>query len=67
MTKQSLVSSELMKILACPVCKADLKLLDLRSKKKGIDGKLICKNKKCANEYDIKDGIPILLPPDLKD
>lgn len=67
MTKQPLVSSELMSIIACPVCKADLKLVDLRAKKKEIDGKLICKNKKCGNEYDIKAGIPILLPPELKD
>lgn len=67
MTKQPLVTNELMKILACPVCKSELKLLDLRGKKKDIDGKLICKSKKCGNEYDIKDGIPILLPPELKD
>ena len=67
MTKQPLVSSELIEILACPVCKSDLKLVDLRGKKKGLDGKLICKNKKCGNEYDIKDGIPILLPPELSE
>lgn len=62
--KNELVSKELMSILACPTCKGDLKLIDLRSKKgkkeKGIEGKLVCI--KCKNEYSIKEGIPILLP-----
>lgn len=41
----------LLKILACPLCKADLKL---------EKDKLKCS--KCGKEYPIKEGIPILLP-----
>jgi len=55
MPKKELVSKELLKILACPVCKGDLKL-------KGK--KLTCKS--CKEEYLVKDGIPILLPPELR-
>lgn len=51
------ISDELLKILACPVCKSDLKI-------KGK--KLICQNNKCREEYPVKDGIPILLPPELR-
>jgi len=58
MVKKPLVSKELMSILACPVCKGDLKL---------VGKKLVCQSKKCGNEYPIKDGIPILLPPELRD
>jgi len=68
--KKPLVSDDLMKVLACPVCKGDLKLVDLRGqrrKEKGLEGRLVCKNKKCAEVYPIKDGIPILLPPALRE
>ena len=67
--KTPLVNKDLMKILACPVCKADLKLVDLRGqrkKEKGLEGQLVCKNKKCGEKYPIKGGIPILLPPALR-
>jgi uncharacterized protein YbaR (Trm112 family) len=66
-----LVDKELLKILACPVCKADVKLIDLRGKKKSPkerkwDGKLVCVSKKCGITYPIEDGIPIMLPPELR-
>ncbi len=48
------ISRELLNILACPVCKKDLKL------KKN---ELICTG--CSNRYPIVDGIPYLLPPEL--
>ncbi|MFH1210846.1 MAG: Trm112 family protein [archaeon] len=48
------LSEELFRILACPVCKADLKY----GKEKKT---LVCT--KCKQEYEIRDGIPILLPP----
>jgi hypothetical protein len=41
----------LLKILACPACRGELKL-------KGE--KLVCQ--KCGKIYPIKNGIPILLP-----
>jgi len=46
-----MINKELLKILACPKCKADLKQLD---------NSLKCVN--CKKVYEIKDGIPILLP-----
>jgi len=44
------MDERLLEILACPKCKGDLEL-------KG--NKLICKN--CKKEYEIRDGIPILM------
>ena len=49
------ISKDLFDILACPICKADL---EYTNGKKG----LVCS--KCGEKYPIKDGIPILLPPD---
>ena len=48
------IDSKLLKILACPVCKRDVKL-----KRK----ELVCVG--CGNRYPIVDGIPWLLPPEL--
>lgn len=45
---------ELLDILACPVCKADL---DYNQSK----NQLVCT--KCKHVYEIRDNIPILLPP----
>ena len=69
--KKPLVDKALLDILACPVCKADVKLVDLRGRKKSSkekkwDGKLVCTNKKCKIIYPIEDGIPIMLPPELR-
>ena len=55
MSGKALVSKELLSVLACPVCKGDLKL---------VGSKLVCKS--CKEVYLIKDGIPILLPPLLR-
>ncbi|OQX81534.1 MAG: hypothetical protein B6D56_02225 [Candidatus Omnitrophica bacterium 4484_70.1] len=41
---------ELLKILACPVCKADVILKN---------NKIVCT--KCHRAYPIKEGIPIML------
>lgn len=62
---KSLISKELMNVLACPECKGSLKLIDLRKTKTyvNIQGKLICK--KCGQEYKIEDNIPCLLPKEL--
>ena len=47
-----MISKELLEILACPKCKADIKL----------DGEwLVCTSGSCGLRYPIRDGIPILL------
>lgn len=55
---------DLMDILVCPVCKADLELKVTREVEEIEEGELICT--KCSNHYPIEDGIPNLLPPDLR-
>ncbi|MFC1709408.1 Trm112 family protein [Candidatus Omnitrophota bacterium] len=45
-----MIDEELLKILACPACKEDVKL---------IDNKIVCT--KCNKKYPIKDGIPVML------
>ncbi len=44
---------DLFDILACPMCKADLKYNKNKTK-------LVCT--KCKKDYEIRDGIPVLLP-----
>ena len=56
---------DLMEILACPVCKGDLKLeVQEEDAKEVITGTLTCL--KCSEKYPIKDTIPNLLPPELR-
>lgn len=45
-----MIDKELLAILACPACKADVELKD---------EKIVCT--KCKRKYPIKDGIPIML------
>ncbi len=45
-----MIDKELLDILACPACKADVELKDK---------KIVCT--KCGKKYPIKDGIPIML------
>ncbi len=56
---------DLMDILACPICKAEL-TLDVTAEEDGevIEGSLTCTQ--CAEVYPIAEGIPNLLPPDLR-
>ena len=57
---------ELMEILCCPMCKGDLVLtVDEEDDKEIIKGSLFCG--KCNEHYPIEDGIPNMLPPDLRD
>ncbi|HDI83035.1 Trm112 family protein [bacterium] len=47
-----MIDKELLKILACPKCKGDLKYDEKNDR-------LICE--KCKLAYPIKDGIPVML------
>jgi len=60
------VKKELMDILACPICKGDL-VLDItdEDEKEIIAGTLYCS--RCDEYYPIENGIPNMLPPDLRD
>jgi len=55
------LKKELVKILCCPDCKADLELrVKKASKQEVLEGSLRCG--KCKIDYPIEDGIPNLLP-----
>ena len=45
-----MIDKELLDILACPACKADVKL---------VDNKIVCI--KCGKKYPVRDGIPVML------
>jgi len=45
-----MIDKELLEILACPVCKTDVKIQNT---------KIVCT--KCGRRYPIKDGIPVML------
>ncbi|MEX2230361.1 MAG: methytransferase partner Trm112 [Dehalococcoidia bacterium] len=57
---------DLMDILACPVCKGELTLAVTSEAADGevLEGSLSCAA--CDEQYPISDGIPNLLPPDLR-
>ena len=59
------MKKDLMQILACPVCKGELKLRDeLEEGDEVITGSLHCAA--CNESYPIEESIPNLLPPDLR-
>ena len=55
-----------MEILACPMCKGDLELSIEEEEEKGeiVKGSLYCRD--CDLRYPIEEGIPNLLPPELR-
>lgn len=54
-----------MEILCCPMCKGDLALtVGKETEGEIIQGNLHCP--KCATDYPIEDGIPNMLPPELR-
>ena len=56
---------ELMEILACPVCKGELKLsVEVEQGDEVVEGSLYCGV--CRESYPIADAIPNLLPPALR-
>ena len=57
--------SDLMDILACPVCKGPLELrVEEEEGEEVVKGTLYCS--RCQEEYPIVDSIPNLLPPNLR-
>jgi uncharacterized protein YbaR (Trm112 family) len=54
-----------MEILACPLCKGDLELkVEVGEEEEVVKGTLFCP--RCKEAYPIEDGIPNLLPPELR-
>ena len=57
---------DLLEILVCPLCKAELTLAATREEDgEVVEGTLTCTA--CAEAFPIEDGIPNMLPPDLRD
>ncbi len=48
------IPKDLFNILACPMCKSDVKYINSKKDLECV---------KCKLKYPIKDGIPVLLPP----
>ncbi|HEX5940251.1 MAG TPA: methytransferase partner Trm112 [Dehalococcoidia bacterium] len=57
---------DLVEILACPICKSPLQLTVEQEDERGdvATGSLYCE--KCDERYPISEGIPNLLPPELR-
>ena len=45
-----MIDKELLDILACPLCKTEVKL---------VDDKIVCTS--CGRRYPVKDDIPVML------
>ncbi|HET7324742.1 MAG TPA: methytransferase partner Trm112 [Halococcus sp.] len=55
-----------MDIIRCPMDKQELELESIqRTDDEVIEGRLVCTE--CGEEYPIEEGIPNLLPPDMRD
>jgi uncharacterized protein YbaR (Trm112 family) len=52
---EEIISEDLLEILACPVCKTDVELLEYKTGQHGL------KCVKCQRIYPIQDGIPVML------
>ena len=60
------MKESLMEILCCPIDKHDLELdVEERDDEEIMAGTLSCPE--CGEAYPIEDGIPNLLPPDMRD
>jgi uncharacterized protein YbaR (Trm112 family) len=60
------VNEDLMDILCCPLDKSELELeADERDGEEVVSGRLVCTE--CGETYAIEDGIPNLLPPDMRE
>lgn len=60
------MKESLMDIICCPVDNSDLELsVEDRDDEEILNGTLTCSE--CGETYPIEDGIPNLLPPDMRD
>ncbi|AFZ72090.1 methytransferase partner Trm112 [Natronobacterium gregoryi] len=60
------MKESLLEILRCPLDKHELELEDAEyDGDEVVDGVLVCSE--CGERYPIEDGIPNLLPPDMRD
>ena len=60
------MKKSLMDILVCPMCKEDLLLeITTEDSEEVIEGYLSCRA--CKERFPIRDSIPNLLPPELRD
>ena len=59
------MKDSLLEILVCPVCHGKLELKNAeRNEKEITSGSLSCA--KCNYDYNITEGIPNLVPPEMK-
>ncbi len=63
----SIMKQSLMDIICCPLDKQELELdaTDTDDDEEVISGTLTCTE--CGETYPVEDGIPNLLPPDMRD
>ncbi|MFB6308093.1 MAG: methytransferase partner Trm112 [Haloarculaceae archaeon] len=60
------MQEDLMDIICCPLDKHDLELtVDEREGDEIVEGTLTCTE--CGEQFPIEDGIPNLLPPDMRE
>ncbi|SEH11643.1 Uncharacterized conserved protein YbaR, Trm112 family [Natronorubrum sediminis] len=65
------MKESLLEILCCPLDKHELELEDAEyetdedDSEEIIDGTLVCEE--CGERYPLEDGIPNLLPPDMRE
>ncbi|HLP45761.1 MAG TPA: Trm112 family protein [Candidatus Kapabacteria bacterium] len=53
--EKEIISQDLLDILACPVCKEGIELIEYKKDEYGL------KCSKCNKVYPIRDGIPVML------
>lgn len=53
--ENEVISKDLLDILACPACKTEVKLVDMKDNQKGL------KCIQCRRIFPIKEGIPVML------